>query len=701
MAQSNQAESTGDNGREVEAHRKGFRLLLAANPNYFDTFPDIGIGPVFPLKGDTTYESLSCVAYSPERDRLEATLELRRPSGYSGGLCTPGSYEYVRFFVSYDEGATFADAGLAAVNVHDLLVEPDCRDKPSHPLSYTVGVDYTPHRNFCGLPVLPLVRAILSWEQVPEPGNPDFPVVWGNRLDCHVQIRPRRFFLPDIIPELPKDIVKKLPPLVVHEVPDPTPDPGPFTELTLSELAREYRQLKVPEHRFALPHLLASAGSPVLTASSMTGPAVIAKDLGIDLGKIIGALEETSGDVTYEELRCVGLDGNAGQLVASLRVKQSNGYSGGPCTKGSVEYVAFWADFGTDCTYSYLGTAQVSTHDYEEIPRGGLRYAAILPVDLADFREECEIPVYGRIRAVLSWGTPPSTTDPDALPVWGNRVDTHVQLAPGPVYDGNARFTIVGGVEAAKVNATTGVTDPGGHLNSGPVPDGCPFAGQVNLHGPSDPALAGFSYRISVRNVTLGTPFVPLTESFVKVDAGGFATIVTPAPDGQLPWPTWADNTLGQLGRFTPGGNDLWQLQLELIGIGVVETRNVLMDNLVRGVVDPADPLNAGDLHLDTGGACRVPRGTLTGRFVARDEHFLGWGISVHGGPSSTVPPTPLTVSISPTTQTGLAGELFSLDTSALDACGYVVRLTVTDRAIVNSVSLGHGVTIERGVCLE
>jgi hypothetical protein len=48
-----------------------------------------------------------------------------------------------------------------------------------------------------------------------------------------------------------------------------------------------------------------------------------------------------------------------------------------------------------------------------------------------------------------------------------------------------------------------------------------------------------------------------------------------------------------------------------------------------------------------------------------------------------------------------LSGTPFTVDLSKLQACGYVVLLTITDRAIVNSVTTGHHTTIDRGVCLE
>jgi hypothetical protein len=432
-------------------------------------------------------------------------------------------------------------------------------------------------------------------------------------------------------------------------------------------------------------------------------PAQTAQALKIDLSAVLKKLEDTSGDTSFEELECVGLDNNTDQLVGTFRVKRPSGFSGGPCTAGSTEYVAYWADFGEDCAYAYLGTVQVNTHDYDKVPPGGLCYAAPLPVDLGKFRRKCSSPVIGRVRAVLSWGTPPSTTDPNAVPHWGNRLDVHVQLRPGRPYDGTARFTIVGGVGAASVDLASGMTLPGAAIaeNGYPLPNDCPFAGVVTLHGPLDPALAGQLYRVHVRNLTTGGAVGDLTDAFFVVNWLGIGSWATPGAGGWTPWPSWVGNTTGKLGHFTPGGNDLWEIQLEVFGSGIVDVRRVQMDNTLNGSIVVGDTDNAADLHLSTLGACRVPRGPLTGTFVARDKHFLSWSIGVAGGPGTPIPPTPLTVAIGAGTQTSLGGEPFTIDLSALAPCGYVVRLGVTDRAVVSSAGFGRTVYLERGVCLE
>jgi hypothetical protein len=309
------------------------------------------------------------------------------------------------------------------------------------------------------------------------------------------------------------------------------------------------------------------------------------------------------------------------------------------------------------------------------------------------------------VRAVLSWGAPPSTTDPNAVPHWGNRLDTHVQLRPGRPYDGTARFTIVGGVASASIDLGSGMTLPGAAIaeNGYPLPNDCPFAGVVSLHGPLDPALAGQLYRVRVRNVTAGGSVGDLTDPFYVVNWLGVGSWATPGAGGWTPWPSWMGNTTGKLGHFTPAGDDLWEVQLEVFGLGIVDVRRVQMDNTLNASIVVGDPDNAADLHLNTLGACRVPRGPLSGTFVARDKHFYSWSFSVLGGPGTSIPPTPVTTtpSIGPGTQTALGGHSFSIDLSGLSPCGYVIRLGVTDRAVVSSASFGRTAYVDRGVCME
>ncbi len=171
-----------------------------------------------------------------------------------------------------------------------------------------------------------------------------------------------------------------------------------------------------------------------------------------------------------------------------------------------------------------------------------------------------------------------------------------------------------------------------------------------------------------------------------------------------MTWPTWVGNITGVLGHLASGGDDRWDFTLELeVDFNVVDSARVRMDNTVKDVALVTDTVNAGDLELFTASQCKVPHGPVNGTFVARDLHFLHWSISVLGGPGGPIPPIPLTVGIASSTETPFAGTPFTLDFGdpMIAPCGYVVRLTITDRAIVNSAYVGNQATVDRGICLE
>jgi len=161
--------------------RTSFKDLIAANPNYFGNAPDSGLNPVLPLNYDTQYEQLVCIGFNPVLSVLEATIEIKLPYGFLGGLCTNGSFEYVRFYVSYGEG--WSDLGAVTVNTHDIQDAWDCSKAPDKPLFYVLTLPFQPTPQSCLEPRLPEIRAILSWNQLPPPSSPFWPPVFGNAVD--------------------------------------------------------------------------------------------------------------------------------------------------------------------------------------------------------------------------------------------------------------------------------------------------------------------------------------------------------------------------------------------------------------------------------------------------------------------------------------------------------------------------------------
>ncbi len=727
----------------VEKERAEFTRLLAQNPNYFGNLTESKLKPVKKIATNVKYEQLTCVGYNPAKNLLEATIAIKLPFGYGGGLCSAGTTEYVRFFLDYGSG--WEDAGLTAVNVHDIPNDKDCAGAPDKPLTYVATLKLDPKARCCNKPVLPKVHAILSWQWVPPAGNPGWIPPWGNTLDCNIQIQPRPWtilclfdFINDIL--IAEKVKVKIPPLFeeVQELPIPMPDPPPFK---LAQLAQKYvkggaaevdkptagkvdaRALSVEPHRFGITDLHAIASTAAFNQEAVSAKVSEWEAVGLNWQSALTALSNTKANVTYEELECLGLDNNFERLVATFRVKLPSGYSGDLCQKGSFEHVAFWADWDDTCTWTYLGTVQVNVHDID-IPKGGLCYSAILPVNLAEHKRSCKEPKIGRVRAVLSWSVPPSTTDPDDLQYWGNRVDTHVQLNPGEAIDPKnpeARIRNMGGIPIEDINTGgTGLTNAGDvrfahHFWA--TADGwglgrqCPFGGLVEIDGPF--YYYGFYYRVQARKVSDPSVVTTLDKDFYveRTDIGFDHQVAVGG------WFKYLDPNQAldrRLAEWSSGGDELWEVQLVIAtapnDASIVSSSpwyRIQLDN-TGPAAPPASPPTI-DIHIAAGGDCKDfdENTVITGNFIAQDTYFGGWSLGTEPNtfttPSNQPQADPFLASTSPAP--GPGGHGWKLDTAnpvKMKPCGYVVMLHVSDRSIVHSVPFQHNSAhISVGFCLR
>lgn len=689
---------------QVETERAQFTSLLQANPNYFGTLAASPLAAAVEMAGNTKYEALTCLGYNPAHDTLEATVAVKQATGYKGNLCQAGSTEYVRFYIDYGSG--WEDLGLIGFAVHDIPTEADCRGRREKPLLYAATLPFEPRRKFCGSPVLPTVRAILSWEIAPPPNQPNWPPVWGDVVDRPIQIRPRTWFVSDLIDLIAKEINVdlKLPPQIEAVQNEPIPQPQPDV-LQLAELTRRYGAAEGRAAGQVEPHRFALAAAQTTLIEAQQAPQSFAatvkqwEKLNLNLEAILAALEKTKGNVSYEELDCVALDPNREWLTATFRIKESVGYSGSLCEKGSREYVAFWADWNDTCSWTYLGTVPVNVHDIDDIPADGLHYTAVLPVDLAAYRQPCSEPKIGRVRAVLSWNAAPSTTDPDQVPHWGNRVDAHVQIKPGPTGGPQARISILGGVGLADINTGgNGMTTPTAKMSPwGTNVDAhgrqCPFGGLIEVSAPPN---VGYKYRVWVREAG-----VPASEQIVKdkiwvVDQFGVGSYHNADPvSGFFTYLPVTQNVENLLALWRSGADGLYEIRLEMANMA-----NVVVDSTpwYHLRIDNTKP--DAQITID-GGACHTytPGVTITGRFVARDAHFGSFTLDTL--PASMTPPSPTTATPS-TAQTAVApGDVWQLDTTGMAPCGYVVRVRVSDRTVVDSKPGSHNRSSDdRGFCL-
>ena len=140
------------------------------------------------------------------------------------------------------------------------------------------------------------------------------------------------------------------------------------------------------------------------------------------------AVYTISSNTKYEELSCVGLYPEDNLLEAVIEVKLPYGYKGSLCTAGSKEYVAFYIDYNDGASFVSVGAAvEVNVHDLSFVDGRHLFYAVRKPFTPKEYLK-CYHPQIVKVRAILSWEKLP--TGPGYMPVWGNVVDTWVQIKP-------------------------------------------------------------------------------------------------------------------------------------------------------------------------------------------------------------------------------------------------------------------------------
>src|SRR5271154_6652964 len=85
----------------IEKERSDFRRLLLDNANYFGNIDKSPLKPVKKMVANTDYEQLNCVGYNPDKQFLEATISIKRPSGYGGELWQDGTAEKNPLFTDH------------------------------------------------------------------------------------------------------------------------------------------------------------------------------------------------------------------------------------------------------------------------------------------------------------------------------------------------------------------------------------------------------------------------------------------------------------------------------------------------------------------------------------------------------------------------------------------------------------------------
>jgi len=716
--------------------RRNLKLVLAHNPNYFGNLSKLDLDdlpkPVYEKVGDTFYEELTCVGFDPDTDVLAAIVRIKQQTGYGGGPCTNGSQEYVRFYLDYGDGV-WVDHGVSGFNIHDLSMKGE--------LCYAVPIRIKPRkRTKChDKPVLPKVRAILSWNNEPPPNQPNWPPIWGNVLKRDIQIDPWGLLIGAVlnlgdltaVNKIDPAVFEKLKKLVEQQPPFPKP-PAPYKELL--EKVDSKDELGVLRNVF-----------PALTEYSPTkstnfaAKALAAFD--VDLSKFDDFILEPKFNTTYEELHCVGLDRANSALHGVIQIKRRTGYSGGLCKKGSREYIAFYLDFGSG--WEYQGTTSVVVHDIPDIPRSGLWYQASLPVNLEEHQKKWCKTRFARIRGILSWATPPTPNDPDHVAHWGDWEDCRIEIKPLPEGVTPGMFLpfleSIGNMALANIDTAGYATGDAMSLEYSGAKDS-PFGGNIQLKGGAFFAPPGPKYKIMLKRP--GDPTAqPYTGSFtVRVTTWPSDTSVampqTATGDlfNYLPTATVkvADGLLGILKGLDDGEH---QVHLEFYNSGgtfiaATAPKTFMVDNtrpkvdveissgfgncgkFVEGDVIEGtfwmEDLHAGHVRLSVTPHAEASGGTLTVTQafpIAAASPLPGLPIAETGGAGKTI------VEMSYWNDTldtigvlngadAVIGK-WRLDTTNMKPCGYNIRLWAEDRTIVSGGGIGWEASDIEGFCVE
>ncbi len=676
-------------------------------------------------KKNTQWEELTCVGYHPQYSMLVAVVSIKEDSGYNGDLCGPGCTEYIRFFIDWGDGAGFENVGLTSFQAHDIHEIPR---KPQHPLHYMVYLypDVMKKRKCCNVEYLPKVRAVLSRNVIPSL-DPNVLPEFGNRLDANIQIEHLPLTIRCLLNKIPneKDILNKWKQLLDTVDIDATIPHAKNKTVAWSTLIDKYKKAKVPDHRLVYEGVKSlMAGVEAQIFASLQPDLANLDKLKIDISKVSDIIKKISGDTTYEELVCVGLNTATDTLGAIIHVKKPCGYSGNLCQAGSREYVAFWADWNNDGIFeSYLGHALVAVHDISTIPEGGLFYSVSLPADdIAKHLKSCKVPNIIRIRAVLSWALPPSTTNPDDLMTWGNRRDALVQIRPGaPI--GNELVSMiydVGGVPIDNIHHTTYLACP----SAGLLPTQChegpwdrPFGGGVRVHGRIYNSGTPGSVRFRVEYAEHGTTdWKPIANSITfqlqhpatSTHPEYIDTVTFTSDNGWVPY--MEDCTVNPHIYERTANLGLWNTGIleGTFDIRIAFTTDmthdpnpttidysdkvtIILDNTTFTVSPTPNPTLDMSYRLDlviTGGDCHAYHigEKIKGHLRVLDTHFWRWVLELqpttHAHGTHANPPCRSYIHI---LDEGDSDATWEIDTSGLDTCGYTLTLWAYDRAILHS----------------
>jgi hypothetical protein len=350
------------------------------------------------------------------------------------------------------------------------------------------------------------------------------------------------------------------------------------------------------------------------------------------------------------------------------------------------------------------------------------------------------------VRAILSWQTIPPALDPDFVPPWGNREETLVLIQPGPAVesDDNKMYVdTVGNMAVCDIDQDSGLATGPGQLAAFNTSQS-PFGGTIRITGfiinppnaMANPAQV-LKYRVSVRRLTdAGVPVTtwqPLTNDFdvvvtqqnglglptqyhynQQIDNDGFYTYMEQVYPNQ-----WREVAMNKIASWETRGLTvgLWEIQVEvklpdgtILPPGTIACSDGTTRSMIKVRLDEERPSaeisitgstdKDGNDWLPALSCGNVVRGrTLHGNYRTLDPEAHWWQLTIHVEPTGPAHSTPVVMTPTVSDSTGESGT-WSLDTTNMNPCGYIVYLRTWDHTIVDSGYIGWENGASVGFCV-
>jgi hypothetical protein len=349
-----------------------------------------------------------------------------------------------------------------------------------------------------------------------------------------------------------------------------------------------------------------------------------------------------------------------------------------------------------------------------------------------------------KVRAILSWNSPPPPANPDFMPVWGSRLETVIFVnpgVPGVTGDFTPYLSSICGVDPCRIDPTSGWAYPGAGDR--------PFGGSISIYGniPGAPLFvdppAGLPlYQVTVQQL----PIIPgseqiLTDPFSitiqKKVGAGFPTS-TPqtqnAPGGYFTYQQMTPGAAGWnivspqglLAVWNPASEGKWLITVTawdstkttiypagsfICTLDGSVRQNVVIDLDLKAPVADLEitgykPQGKGPCILAANCQTFQVGDVICGTYAVSDDHIGGFSLQAEPTPSPAsgftidgVAGNGLSYPAIPVTTTSKAGD-WTYDTKGLPPCGYTIQLFTNDRTIVSCNGGWDNNREFRGFCL-